>query len=169
MQFNSILFYICVFSALTCFADLNSDQAMSVVSKTTQDKYQLSIWAGMHSWETVDLNNDNLKDFVALIKDSKNKKSENPPTHILIIHGQKNEKDFSLSKDQVIIPLNSGTPSDTEDSFTVVTQKTNKAIFKTIGCASSSAIKLTEEASTAFYLCWKKNKYEFLRDPEDTP
>lgn len=169
------LFLVRVFIFINCmmpgfsFASINSDQAMSIVTKVSKQKYKLSIWAGMHSWETADLNGDHHEDFVALIRESADKKSENSPTHIMLVHGKKSEKDFSLSKEPLIINLDSGVPADSEDSFTVASKKSNLSLFKIIGCSSESAIKMTEEASTSFYLCWKNKRYQFLRDPSDTP
>lgn len=143
---------------------VNSDDAEQIVNDATKGDFALSIWAGMHSWETVDLNDDGNLDFVGLVQKSKQK--ETNPTHILVVHGKSKEAKFKEFLTKNVIELDQGIPADSPESFVV---ETDKKILKRAQCSSNVAIKMVEEASTAFFLCYEKGMYQFTRDPNDTP
>lgn len=143
---------------------VNSDDAEQIVKDATKGEFSLSIWAGMHSWETVDLNDDGNPDFVGLVQKAKQK--ETHPTHILVVHGKSKESKFNDFLTTNIIELDQGIPADSPESFVV---ESDKKILKRSQCTNKVAIKMVEEASTAFFLCYQKGRYEFTRDPNDTP
>jgi hypothetical protein len=132
-----LIIFVLIFSSAYSFCSINSDQAYSIVAKSTNTEFELSIWSGMHSWLADDFNNDNNLDFVALVYKKGAKK--NNPTHLLVLEGLNKLDKFDQYKNKHIIELNAGVPAD------------------------------IEEASTSFYLCYEKGKYQFTRDPNDTP
>lgn len=157
------------FAVNTNADEVTTDDAVFIVEKVTQNKYQLSVWSGMHSHEAADFNGDKRDDFIGLIKSAKDEKSENPPTHLMVILGDAAKTPFEKAKDYSLIALDQGTPGDFPEAFLAVEKKGLASAFAKIGCKSDRAIQMIEEASTAFYLCWDNGKFEFMRDLEDMP
>lgn len=149
--------------------ELTNDDAIYIVEKVTRNQYQLSVWSGMHSHEVADFDGDNNADFIALIKSARDDKSAHPPTHLIVIPGEASRQPFEKATNYSVVELSEGTPGDFPDGYLAVEKKDDAATFAKIGCKSDRAIRMIEEASTAFYLCWDNGKYAFMRDPEDIP
>jgi hypothetical protein len=149
--------------------ELTNDDAIFIVEKVTRNQYQLSIWSGMHSHEVADFDGDHDADFIALIKSAKEDKSAHAPTHLIVIPGEATRRPFEKATDYSVVELSEGTPGDFPEGYLAVEKKDDAATFAKIGCKSERAIRMIEEASTAFYFCWNNGKFEFLRDPDDVP
>lgn len=149
--------------------ELTNDDAGDIVEKVTRNQYQLSVWSGMHSHEVADFDGDNDADFIALIKSARDEKSAHPPSHLIVIPGDPLRRPFDAATDYSVVELNEGTPGDFPEGYLAVEKKDEAATFAKIGCNSDRAIRMIEEASTAFYFCWDNGKYTFMRDPEDIP